>query len=340
MRNKFIIFSGSFIIFLAVFFYFFLISRVSATSVEQILFKQEVAAKAGSKLISVFIENLSFQISIFATRPSIVSPNPQDTPKALKALVEGMDETPMTGAILTDSQGIVLYGFEKPGPMAGGEDVFDREYFKWAKTAKEGDKYIGAPVISRLGFSKGQYIVPLAAPVIKEGKFNSVLVTAFFVDELRAQYLDELKISGNTRIYMIDKEGIVISSPTEKLLGLNYFDYTKDLNIDREALRSALASDTAGTIDIYLPDETKNGTLTRFLIGYVPIVVGGSRWLLAIATPASDALASLNPLYFRDLGIIGLVALVSIVIAFYLEKMLEILGKGSKVVKDKADLKP
>lgn len=342
MRNKFVIFSGLFIILSAVFFYFFLIWRVSNTLVEQILFREELAAKAGSKSISIFVENLGFQISIFATRTSIVSPNPQDTPKALKTLVDGMRKTPITGVMLADSRGIVLYGFEKSGPFAGGEDISDREYFKWAKSAKEGEEYIGAPITSRLGFSKGRYIIPLAVPVIKEGEFNGVLVVAFFVDELTTQYLNESKISSNTRIYIIDKEGLVISSPTEKLLGLNYLDYIKNLNIDRSneiygTLRSALASDTAGTTDIYLPDETKSGFLTRFFVGYAPIKVQGSRWLLVIATPASDALASLSPLRFRDLGIIGLVVSVSIVIAFYLEKTLDILGKRSKVTKDRKE---
>ncbi len=346
MRNRFlkfpIILVPGFIIFLlASFFYFFLVWRVSSTLTEQILYREELAAKAGSNSISIFIENLGFQLSIFASRPSIVTPNPQDTPHALKTLFEGMYSTPITGAILADSQGIVLYGFEKPGSLAGGEDISDREYFKWAQTAKNGEVYVGSPIISKVGFSNGRYIVPLATPVIKDGQFNGVLVTAFFIDELAAKYLDELKITGNTRIYVIGKDGIVISSPVEKLLGLNYFDYLKKSNLDGinkaiGKLQSALTSDTAGTIDLFLPNETKNGTIpTRFLVGYAPVEIKDSRWLLAIATPSTDTLASLYPLYFRDLGIIGMVALVSIVIAFYLDKMLGIIGKGPRGEKSK-----
>ena len=345
MRHKFIILSGLFIILLAAFFYFFLIWRVSSTLVEQTLRKQELAAKAGSKSINIFVKNLGFQTSIFATRMSIISPNTQDTPQALKNLVEGMSTTPMTGVILTDSRGIVLYGYEKPGSFAGGMDISDREYFKWAKGASEGEIYVSAPINSRLGFSEGRYIVPLATPVIKEGKFNGVLVTAFFIDEITTQYLDELKIRDNTRIYLIDKEGVIISSPTEALLGQNYLDYIKNSNIDGsneiyETLSSALASDTAGQIHISLPDETKSGTLTRFLIGYAPVELDNSRWVLAIATPVSDALASLTPLYFRDLGIIGLVVLVMVTLAVYLDKMLGILGNEPKAAKTEKKVPP
>lgn len=329
---------GFIIILLTAFFYFFLVWRVSSTLVEQVLFKAELAGKAGASSTKMFVENLGFQTSIFATRINIVTPNPQDTPLALKNLVDGMSSTPMTGAILADSRGRVLYGHEKPGPFAGGEDISDREYFKWAESAKEGEIYIGSPIRSKLGFSKGRYIVPIASPIIKEGKFNGVFVTAFFVDELVNQYLNDLKITGNTRIYIIDNKGVIIASPRENLLGINYLDYLKSLNIEGGStksgiLYSALTSEKAGAIDISLPDETKNRALTRFLIGYAPVKLRDSAWVMAIAVPASDTLASLYPLQFRDLGIIGLVVLVSIVIAFYIERLLDILGKGSKVVK-------
>ncbi len=330
MRHKFLIISSFFIVLAATFFYLFLVWRVSSTLAEQTLYQEEIAAKVGSKSISLFVENLGFQISVFATRISIVSPDPVNTPNALKNFVNGMEETPLTGIMLADSQGNVLYGFERQGRFGNGEDVSGREYFKWAKGAKAGDVFIGDPITSILGLSKGQYIVPLATPVIKGGQFGGVLVAPFFVESLTTKYMDQLKINSNTRVYLIDENGTIIVSPFENLLSTNYFDYIERLNVKADVLRLALASKKSGTIDMELPDETKEGALTRFLIGYAPIEVEKTHWLLAIATPASNALASLAPLNFRDLGIIGLVFSVSLTIAFYLDKMLEILKRKPK----------
>jgi hypothetical protein len=328
MKNKFTRFSGLIIVFLAAAAYLFLIWQFSKTLSDQALYRKQLVAKAGGETISVFVQSLGFQTATFATRASIVTPNSVDTPSALKALIEGWKGTPVYGVVLTDANGVVMYGVERPGPIGPGSSIADRDCFKWAKSAGKGEIYLGDPIITRMGFSKGQYIVPITTPVIKNGEFNGAVVTAFSLDDLRNDYLESLKIRDSSRIYLIDKNGAILSSTAQELIGTNYLDYVKKSGIAGKdeiikVLGSALNAKSEGEIDLTLPDETKNGEPVHFLIGYAPINIYTAHWVLAVAAPADEATSSLNPFYLTNLGLAGLVILASLVIAIYLAKTVD-----------------
>lgn len=306
--------------------YLLLGKGASDALIQQMVNRQKSVARAGASLYKLFISDLSHQTSSYSNHSRIIAFDPKEVPVEFKGFMDGWNGTPVSGLILVDRQGIVRFGADRIGPTGEGIDVSEREYFNWAKTAKEGEVFIVEPFQSKIGFTTGRYVVSAVSPVFKNGQFNGALVTGFIIDEAISYYLDPLKVTNNTRVYLIDQNGVIVAGPIKKLIGVNYLDYLNKAGFAGGAvlvqkIKAVLMDTDEGSIDIALPDENKNGALTRYLIAYSPIVVGSQRMTLAVATPATDALESLTPFYFRDLGLAGLAAVGFLIIAVRISKI-------------------
>jgi C4-dicarboxylate-specific signal transduction histidine kinase len=201
--------------------------------------------------------------------------------------------------------------------MGIGTDVSDSEYFKWAKTAKEGDSFVSTPIISRIGTTKSEYIIPVASPVIKNGKFDGVLVASFSLDEATTEFLSPLKISDNALIYLTDQNGTILSASIPSLVGVNYLDYVRSIpgsSNTAQTLSETLTSATVGKLGANLPDDTKKQAPAEYLIVYSPIFLGSSHWVFSIATPKDAAFSYAKPFY-RD-QLMSLIYLIVVVLFF------------------------
>jgi flagellar basal body-associated protein FliL len=292
------------------------ISTQSALA-EQIFEREEVAVKAANVLLDTFVGNLSNQISAYSTNSDIISFDPQGTPEDLGILLKSWKDSPASEVLLVDANGFVKFGLDRQGNTVTGTNLSDREYFNWAKTAKEGDSFVGDPIISRIGTTKGEYIVPVASPVIKNGKFNGVLVASFSLDEATTKFLNPLKISDNALIYLTDQNGTILSASIPSLVGVNYLDYVRSIpggSNTAQTLSTTLTSATAGKLGASLPDETKNQAPAEYLIVYSPIFFGSSHWVFSIATPKDVALSYAKPFYKDQL--MSLIYLIVVVLFF------------------------
>jgi hypothetical protein len=292
------------------------ISTQSALA-EQVFEREEVAVKAGNVLLDTFVGNLGDQISAYSTNLNIISFNPNETPEDLGVLMESWKDSPASEVLLVDANGFVKFGLDREGNTVVGTNLSDREYFNWAKTAQGGDSYVGTPIISRIGTTKSEYIVPVASPVIKNGKFNGVLVASFSLDEATNKFLNPLKISDDALIYLTDQSGTILSASIPSLVGVNYLDYVRSIpggSNAAQTLSTTLTSDTVGKLGTTLPDETKNRAPVEYLIVYSPIFFGSSHWVFSIATPKDVALLYAKPFYMDQL--MSLIYLIIVVLIF------------------------
>lgn len=324
--NNIFVLSGILIILFTWAIYLLLGKGAADALIEQMLHREQTVARSGAISVGLFMNNLSSQTSVHSTRPAIVSFDPKNAPKDLEVFMERWKGTPVSGLILVDEDGIVRFGRDRYEATGEGVSVAERDYFKWAKTAKEGEVFIVEPFQSKIGFTSGRYVVSAVSPVFSKGRFNGALVTGFLLDEANKEFLDPLKITENTRIYLVDQNGVILSGPVPKLIGLNYLDYLKKSGISgaektSELLTSTLTSEKEGKLDIILPNDQKKGAPTRYLIAYSPIIIGSQHWTLAVATPATDALEFLTPFYFKDLGLAGLAFLAFLIISIRISKI-------------------
>ena len=289
---------------------------------QNLLEKQLVTARAASKMISALFEFTGKSI-VMVEKELSLDVNKDDPRNVLEHFVESFHGTPVTGIFITDSQGLVTSGVSDGGQIDIGEDVSDREYFNWAKTAKEGDVYLGKSLVSKFGVTKGRYIVPIATPYIVDGEFIGVVTAGVYIDRMSQNYLDGLKQTKDTAIILINSEGYYISSPFTELDGKNIFDFIKNSPIKllkpiSELASQALLNPSEGKVDIssfsILGIEGKSHNYD--LVSYVPVMLGNRHWVLIVATPADNNQIFLDPFHLGARGIF--IFILTIVLGFSL----------------------
>lgn len=289
--------------------------------VEQMLHRQQVISRAGAKSMENFLNYLGFQLSTYATRRAIINVDGNTQENLDEFTRIWAKNSPIVGIVLTDAKGTTIYNSNVDNISSVGTELSDRDYFKEIiEVSKPGFVSVGDPVISRLGSSKGQYIVPVATGVFDSaGRFKGILASAMLLSEATTQYLEPLKISYNSRVYLIADNGMVLSSPHPGLEGQNYFTYLsergyKDTSNLREGLIAALQKGGEQKLDVYMPQEP-DLIPTRYLIATAPVKYGqGKNWTLAVATPAEEAFIYAGP--FAGYSTLSLVLFITMVMAF------------------------
>lgn len=198
------------------------------------------------------------------------------------------------GVILTDENGIVIFNVNVSGTSDTGMSVVDRDYFKWAKTSgKEGEFFVGKPVISRLGATKGKTIVPLASPVYRGGEFKGVAVAAIELAPLTERYLDMMKISGFTEVYLLDQDGNLLYAPGADLESKNVYEVLRarpflgsEYIVRR--LKEVLVSGEEGKLWLVYRSP-RTGNLQLRSGAFTPAEVHDQRWLVVVTSPLDEA---------------------------------------------------
>lgn len=269
--------------------------RLSALSqkalVEQILHREQVISRAGARAMEVFLKDLQSSIVVLAIDP---------TPTKLREFVARSQPGPVVGVIITDSEGKVKLSVNRSQiPLAGLVTIADRDYFVWAKTAMSGEVDFGKSIVSKVGASKGKYILPVTTPLIKAGQFQGVLTMAVLLEDLISRYLEPLKLSEETRIYLLNREGVILAKEGEQSIA--------------EGLNQALVVGKEQKLDLVLTDEQRSGRLTRFLIATSPIELKNRHWVLAVASPVEEAHLFSGP--FRQSFSLALILFLLIILA-------------------------
>lgn len=303
--NSIFFFALLLLMFLGVVFYLFLGKGARNALVEQMLHREQSNARAGASSIATFFELAGNTLVAMSSRDEIVEPGPQ-TDVLLESAMLKWKNTPVTSIVLTDKNGKIIKAAYRELLGEVGISVADREYFIWAKNAKGSEFYVSAATKSRLR-GENYYIVPVISPVIdKEGNFNGALGFGISIDQLTDNYMNHLKISDKTEIYILKYDGNFIYASTEELLKENLFEFIKEHpflgdEILIEKLKERLKNVQEGKLEVAYPENVGTAfPLKTRLIAYSPLFVRDREWILVIATPIEDVLISMTPMYFRQ----------------------------------------
>jgi C4-dicarboxylate-specific signal transduction histidine kinase len=303
--NSIFFFALLLLVFLGVVFYLFLGKGARNALVEQMLHREQSNARAGASSIATFVELVGNTLIAISNRDEIITPGPQ-TDILLESAMLKWKDTPVTSIILTDKDGEVINAVYRELPGEVGISIADREHFLWAKNAESSEFYVSAAIKSRLR-GENYYVVPVASPVIdKEGNFNGVLAFGVSIDQLTNQYMNHLKISDKTEIYIMKHDGSFIYATDEELQGENAIEFIKNhpflgSEILTGRLEELLKNVQEGKLEVAYPENV--GTtlpLKTRLIAYSPVFVKDREWILVVATPIEDVLVSMTPIYFRQ----------------------------------------
>ena len=203
-----------------------------------------------------------------------------------------------------------------------GVDAFygDRDYVQQVLRTER--PFVGEVVISR---ARGNLVVPLAAPVIHDGKLNGVLAATYNLERL-SDFLSDIEFMNTGYGYLLDGQGRVLGNPRlpetvwkldfsersiDPALGFRNAEFSDELiGLYQRALQSSEDPVIGGYV---FPDGTPK------IGAFSPInLTGGQRWTLAVMAPESEALAELNLLAKAMLGISILFIILAVVFTILL----------------------
>lgn len=278
--------SGLFLFFSIIFLFIFF-NKISHNSlIEQIQHRQQVTARAGAKSIESFLNGIGRTTAILADDPS---------QKKLEEFVELWEDDNVVGVVSIDKNGKVLAASNREDRVEIGESVIERGYFQWAKTAKKGEFKIFPPVISKIGASKGHYIITITSPIIDlNGEFNGAVTTAVLLSDLANAYLSNLKVLESSRIYLVRQEGEIIYSDYPKLTGQNFKDIFKSDFLGKETvlkiISDELESASESKLKLAIPNFQNGFNLEPYLLSFSPISLTNNLWKVVVVTPEKDLL--------------------------------------------------
>ena len=264
-------------------FYLVLFREAESAITQQMLRREQVIARAGAANVVSFFQVFGNSIAVLAQLSSMERRDAK-TVHDLDAFVEQWRGSDLVGGVaLTDRDGLVLLNSNVLGTSDAGASLADRDYFLWAKNSSEEGKYfVGQPVNSRLGTTEGQLIVPVAAPVFQKGEFSGVAVASVKLRPLTERYLNLMKISDRTEIYLIDSRGKLLYSSVPDAVDLNISELLGD------NVTNALDTAQEGKLHATYVNP-KSGKPEDHLIAYSPIFLGGQNKLLIISSTGQNS---------------------------------------------------
>lgn len=284
-------------------FYLVLGRGAKSTVTQQLLRRQQTIARAEASNITSFFQVFGDSMAVLAQLSSMERRGPE-TVQDMDAFVEQWRDSDLVGGVvLTDRNGVVRFNSNVLGTRDVGASLADRDYFVWAENQLgEGEYFIGQPVVSRLGASKGQTIVVVAAPVYQNGIFAGVVAASVKLQPLTERYLGLMKVSDATDVYLINEHGdLLYSSSASDAMGSNLFEHL-------QGLKNTLNTTEEGKLQVSYLDP-KSGKPEEHLIAYSPITLGSQNWLIIMASPIQDITDLTAPIYIRIAAMLLLVSL-------------------------------
>ena len=236
--NNIFIFGGILAAGLAISFYLMLGRGAAAALTEQLLHREQVITRSGAKYLESYFAVVSRSVVVLANSEDLKEQG-TNTHTLLNKFIDTWTDTSFVGVLVADSEGIVQYTGNRARISSQGESVRDREYFNWALDAKEWDVKVFSPVISRLGETRGKYIIPIAAPILDGGgSFKGVATAAVLISDLAHDYVAPLQISDQTRSYLVAENGEVWFGSGGDLVGKNVLDELTGSFLGSDVLKS------------------------------------------------------------------------------------------------------
>lgn len=289
-------------------FYFVLGLGPKSIITQQLLQRQQVMARAEASNITSFFQIFGDAVVVLAQLSSMKSQN-VTTQQDMDVFVERWrDDNLIGGVALTDKNGVVRFNSNLFQTSDVGVTLADRDYFLWAKNqSKEGEYFIGQPVINRLEATEGQLIVPVAAPVYQQGVFAGTVVASVKLKPLTELYLQMMKVSGETEVYVIgDHGGLLYSSPAPDVVGSSIFELFPELK------------------NILNPTKEDKLHAAQRLIAYSPIQLGSQNWSLIMASPIQYTVGLTAPVYLRLVAVLLLAFLTGLLLGIVVTRSKQI----------------
>lgn len=282
--NRVLIILVALVTVVACLFYFFFQGVYQNALVEQMLHRQQLAARSGARSVETFIALMGAQVSSY------------DQNQDLEEFLINLNDFPIGGVILLDKNGILIDNASRDGIKTEPLDLSNRSYFKFLKDDPSVKFVVSEPIMSKVGYSEGKYIISVASAVLKNGKFDGVVASSIILSHLSQDFFDPVKVTKDTVISLIDSHGQVIFS-------------TDEIELEKIMLQIDSVIKDRKEIKLKIDGDEK------MLVSVSPVEYKHDKtWALVVSTPVKDAFMFTLP--FENYSLAVLVYILTIIIGF------------------------
>lgn len=263
--------------------------HIESTLIEMSFDRGQVISNDGINSFNIFIKII--KTSLLELADNVDVKNMTDVTQSQLALfLQRRVDTPIQGVSVTNTEGKVVYHLSKNGLSVIGTDVSDRDYFKWSRTAQKDELFIGQPVVSRVGVTKGQYIITVSKALFSEkGEWNGVITSVFPLGLIGKTFLLKNNLNPNTQIWLFNENGAIWYSPKTELIGTNVFEQLQPNSFPgsdkiADLVRESLRTTQNRFFQWWVPDIV-DGHLERMLVTSSSVNIDNSQFTLAVLIP-------------------------------------------------------
>jgi hypothetical protein len=264
---------------------------VKSSISKRLLSRQQIITRAEAVNIESFFQTIGKSVSVVAQSDAVQKGNSQAEANLDAFVWEWQDTNLVGGVLLTDSSGVVKYNSNPAGFTDIGASLSDRDYIVWASQQKQpGSYFVGRSVISRVGITKGEVVVPIVSPIFKNGRFVGTVTAAVKLKPLKERFLGLMELSDTTEVYLINEENVLLySKSSPNLVGLGAE------NLDDVFANFRYASNE-GALQI-----------DKYLVAFSPVDLGARKWLLVIAIPVQTVTDMATPTSIKQTAVLLLI---------------------------------
>jgi PAS domain S-box-containing protein len=225
-----------------------------------------------------------------------------------------------------NSHGIILdtYPYNK---SVTGTDISYQKHVKQIMLTHK-------PVISDVFLSEQGYLaIALHVPYFKDNEFAGSLAILIRIDKLGKLYLDNIKIKGTGKAWLLSENGIELFCPVKGHAGKPFLE-NAHYNNTAVQLTKEIKSENSGTSLVIDQEVSPDGKkmLTRKYIAFCRAPLGNTYWTILISRQEKDIFYALTRLRNR---LILLFSLFTMIISYYFYSIV----KARNVLREEAKRK-
>jgi hypothetical protein len=285
-------------------------SNLEDLMIQQAQERQLVLAKASSKAIEVYLNDLEralYTMQKISERKDITE---TDLRIYFRQFVDISSKySPVVSMTRFNKDGITTIVENTTRDYSVEEKNYsDRMYYQWAKKLENrGLIYISDPFIARGRPNDGQTAFVAATPVYINNKFDGLIMVMTTLSEFDRFFIRPLtEVSDNSgQMVIVDSKGVVLASSKQ-------IDRLQETEIYQQLLHSKLLQQEQGSVE--LPVVSKDQNVDSRLVTYKSIQIGNQMLFLLLIAPLTsitnqiDLFSRINAIWVIGLAVVTLFA--------------------------------
>jgi PAS domain S-box-containing protein len=294
------------ILFLAV--QYTIYNNVKEQTIQNINLSQLNQASQAATGIEDYINNFINTLNFLSHFPEIINLN--DHGREIMARYQQLSSREIKGVTRTDSHGKIIY--TTPDTKSIGKDISKQKHFI---TSMITHKTVVSDVFMAV---QGFKTIAVHVPVFKNGVYDGTVSFLLSFDNIIQKYIQNIRVGKSGYAWVVDENGIEISSPIPGHTGKNVYDTYKNFPEITAMVDEMLKGKQGVTTYHYIRTGSQSVENVIEHAVYRPIPIGNTFWSIVIATPEDELISSFALLKTRLLLITIILLTIYVICIYYI----------------------